>query len=449
MTRRGALWLLFAISAALFAVLSAIDLRMWDEGGPGIVGFEVAWSADGADRILTEWGDAGRDAARLSLWLDFLFLAAYGAFWALAARPNRLWVLAPVAAGFDALENVALLVQLGGSGGSAWPVLAGIFATLKFLALAVVIGVVVVRIVLRFPRYAAVAVSAVLLLLAVNTWTVERQTRPADPDIGQLVRLSENLQVRVDGPAGAPAVVLVHGFGASMRWWDGVTPALARSLRVVRIDLLGHGGSEKPRDGYSMENQADLVAEAIAELKLGRVAVVGHSMGGMVATALAERHRSLVSRVMLIGTPVDGEGGGGGLLGRAAFWPVIGQLNERTIGEDLVRWAVEHGFAPEFDPPRRLVRDVFQRTTWRAFKGSADAISGYLDEEPLDSRLRRTGVPVTVVLGQQEGHANRSLGRYNRVPRARTVLMEGLDHSPMVESPARTTPLIEAFAHGR
>jgi pimeloyl-ACP methyl ester carboxylesterase len=445
-TRRAALWVLFALSAALLAVLSAIDLRMWDEGGPGIVGYELAWSADEVDRILAEWGPDGRSAARLSLWLDFLFMAAYGAFWALAARPWRGWVLVPVAAASDALENVLLLVQLGGSDGSALPVLAGVFATLKFAALAVVVGAVV----LRFPRALAASLSAVLLLLALNTWSVERETRPADPDIGQVVRVSGgDVQVAVTGPRGAPVVVLIHGFGASMRWWDGVTPALARSLRVVRIDLLGHGGSEKPRDGYSMESQADLVAEVLREYELTPAAVVGHSMGGAVATALTERHRALVSRVMLIGTAVDREGDDPGPVAMAAFLPVIGHLNDRTISEDLARWAVERGFAPEFDPPRHLARDVFERTTWRAFKGSGEALADYWDERPLDERLRRARVPLTVVLGEEERHTERSVGRYNRVPRARTVVMAGLDHSPMVESPARTAPLIEAFAHGR
>lgn len=234
-----------------------------------------------------------------------------------------------------------------------------------------------------------------------------------------------------------------------MRWWDGVTPALARSLRVVRIDLLGHGGSEKPRDGYSMRSQADLVAEALGELKLAPAAIVGHSMGGAVATALAERHRALVSRVMLIGTPADGDDAGElGLLQRAAFWPVVGHANHRFTDERVARWALERGFAPSFEPPRRLARDIFERTTWSAFRGSARALGDYWDERPLDERLRRARVPLTVVLGEEEGHTRRSVPRYNGVPGARTVVMGGLDHSPMVESPARTAPLLEAFAHG-
>jgi pimeloyl-ACP methyl ester carboxylesterase len=450
-TRRSALWISFAVSAVLLVVLSAIDLRLWDEGGPGIVGFELAWEGDEVDRILAEWGSDGRDAANLSLWLDFPFLVAYGVFWALAARPSRLWVLAPLAAGFDVLENVVLMIELGGAGWAGLPVLAGLFATVKFAALAGVVGAVLLRLARRFPPVAAGLLAIAIAALVLNAVVAERETVPADPDIGQIVRLpAGDVQMRIEGPRGAPPVVLIHGFSASMRWWDAVTPALARSLRVVRIDLLGHGGSEKPRHGYSIENQAELVAQAMREAGVRRAAVVGHSMGGMVGTALAERHRPMVTRLMLIGTAADGDDAPAGLLDRAAFWPVVGHANDRLVSERAARWAVERGFAPEFDPPRRLARDIFGRTTWNAFKDSGEAIGRFWDEAPLHERLARAGrVPVTVLLGEEERHTRRSVPLYNSIPSARTVVMQGLDHSPQVEAPDRTAPLIEAFARGR
>ena len=57
--------------------------------------------------------------------------------------------------------------------------------------------------------------------------------------------------------AGAP-IVLIHCYSCSLHWWDELAPMLARDHRVIRIDLLGHGGSQKPKSGYSMEDQAAL-----------------------------------------------------------------------------------------------------------------------------------------------------------------------------------------------
>jgi pimeloyl-ACP methyl ester carboxylesterase len=462
-TRSRTMAALFVAGLVLGAVLLAIDDRMWDEGGPAIVGFELAGSSENADEILREWGSDGRSAARLSLWLDFLYLAGYASFWALAVRAagdlaarrgwkrlgqgRRLWPLALAAGAFDVLENVFLLVVVGGSTGVA-PV-AAVFAILKFLALAVVLGYVGVVLVRRFPVVAGGLAALGMVVLLVNTYVTSRITKDARPDIGQVVRVEGgDVQVAVQGPRGAPEVVLVHGFSASMRWWDAVAPELAEKLRVVRIDLLGHGGSEKPRDGYTMEEQADLVAQVIRELRLRRPAVVGHSMGGIVGTALVERHPELVSRLMMIGTAPDDEDEGLGLIARAAFWPVVGQATDWLIDERWVRWVVEQGFAPEFDPPEYLVRDIYGRTTWSSFKGSADGLRDFWRERPLHERLRGRGVPVSVLLGGEEKHAARSERLYHSIG-ARVVVLDGLDHTPQVEDPVIAEALIERFVRGR
>ena len=61
--------------------------------------------------------------------------------------------------------------------------------------------------------------------------------------------------------------MLLHGWTAAANWWDRVTPALAKDHRVVRIDLLGHGDSAKPDDGYSMNEQADRMAAALQKAR--------------------------------------------------------------------------------------------------------------------------------------------------------------------------------------
>ena len=79
--------------------------------------------------------------------------------------------------------------------------------------------------------------------LAVNTIVTDRETEAAQADVGRLIDLPDgDLQVREDGPADGPPVVLLHGFACSLRWWDGVVPAHPREQRVIRIHLQGHGG---------------------------------------------------------------------------------------------------------------------------------------------------------------------------------------------------------------
>ncbi len=129
---------------------------MKDSGGPGMVPFELTGGQDRADEILDEWGEDGQDAARESLWIDFGFLLAYGVFltlavaairdlagkrgWPRLARSGRVVVyFGALVAAFDAFENICLLLTLDGTG-AAFPLLATIFATCKFILLTVAIA---------------------------------------------------------------------------------------------------------------------------------------------------------------------------------------------------------------------------------------------------------------------------------------------------------------------
>jgi len=135
--------------------MSPMEDRM-HANGPGMVTFELTGGQERADEILSEWGDDGREAARDQLWIDYAFMLAYGIFLGLAGASVRdlcqdrglrrleaigavaIW-LGPLAAGFDAIENACLLLTVGGAG-AAFPLLATIFATCKFLLLAGAIG---------------------------------------------------------------------------------------------------------------------------------------------------------------------------------------------------------------------------------------------------------------------------------------------------------------------
>jgi pimeloyl-ACP methyl ester carboxylesterase len=291
------------------------------------------------------------------------------------------------------------------------------------------------------------------VLLLVNQWVSSRETHPARADGGRIVQLPDgsDLHVREDGDPSKPPLVLIHGFAVSMRWFDAVTPLLARDNHVIRVDLLGHGGSEKPRDGYSMEHQADLVAAVMERLGVRRASVVGHSMGGIVATALVQRHRGLVARLMTIGTPPDRDDDAGlaeSVSEHVAFWPVTGPAVDRLISYRFARAQVERAFEPEFDPPKRLIEDVFGRTTFNSFSKTGRALNDYLDAAPLPKRLATTGVPLTALFGEDDWRADDAIAKYNAVPGARTVVMQGQKHCPQVEVPGRTATLIAAFARG-
>ncbi len=167
MTRRlGMIATGIATALLLFAMAPAED-RM-QERGPGMIPFELTGGQDRADEILAEWGEEGQDAARESLWIDFGFLLAYGAFLTLALAAIRdlarergwrrlaalggafVWFGALVAA-FDALENTCLLLTLNDAG-AAFPLLATVFAACKFALLAAAIAYLLAGLTMRLRR---------------------------------------------------------------------------------------------------------------------------------------------------------------------------------------------------------------------------------------------------------------------------------------------------------
>lgn len=296
---------------------------------------------------------------------------------------------------------------------------------------------------------AAVAVLAVLI--GINAVVVSDETKSAEVNEpgGRILKLpGEEMQVVEHGPRDAPPIVLIHCFTCAINWWDEMMPLLDGAHRVVAIDLLGHGGSEKPTSGYSIPNQADLVAQALGRLGVRDAEVVGHSLGGGVAVALAQQSPQLVDRVVIVDTPPTHEEGDLGLVASLGFAPVIGEFFWRVKPDFAVRKGLEVAFAPGFDVPDAFVEDL-DGMTFSSYDDSATESEDYVKEEPLDERMKESGKPLLVIMGAEEQIIDdppTRLAEYRRnYPGTKTKLIQGAGHSPNVEKPAETAALVLAF----
>lgn len=288
-----------------------------------------------------------------------------------------------------------------------------------------------------------------LVTLVVNHVITTRETKPAQADIGRIVKLrGGDIQVREDGPRRAPALVLLHCFDCSMHWWRPSVRALARRQRVIRVDLLGHGGSAKPREGYSMENQARLVAGVLDRLRVRRAVVAGHSMGGGVALALAEQRPRLVSGVILVDkAPTADPGKDLSLTARLGFYPLIGPALRRMATDSRIYDGLALAFAPGYRFPRSLVND-YRRMTYTSYDQSGELSARYAQQTPLDHRLSALRKPALVLYGDRDQLIDvpAAMRSFRIVPRARVYIIRGAGHSPAFERPQPTTRLMLRFA---
>lgn len=292
-------------------------------------------------------------------------------------------------------------------------------------------------------------VAALAVLIGVNVLVTDGETKSAEmtvPD-GRLLSLpAGEVQVVEAGPRNGSPIVLVHCFTCSINWWDAMIPLLAREHRVIAMDLRGHGGSEKPTDGYSMPEQADLVAEALGRLGVREAEVVGHSLGGPVSIALAEQSPELVDRLVIIDSIPDTSYGDVGFIGELPFKPVIGQTLWRIKPNFSIKDGLKVAFAPDFPVPDAFVEDV-KRMTYSSYSGSHDGFDAYTGEQALPERVAATGKPALAIMGAEEQIANdpeAALAAYAAAG-ARTQLMIGAGHSPNVEKPAQTAAMVLAF----
>ncbi|HXQ89869.1 MAG TPA: alpha/beta fold hydrolase [Solirubrobacterales bacterium] len=304
----------------------------------------------------------------------------------------------------------------------------------------------------RGLKIAIAAVLALVVLLVVNALLVDGKTEKAEATVptGRILDLpGGEMQVAEHGPRNAPPIVLIHCFSCAMDWWDGMVPLLARDHRVVTVDLLGHGGSEKPGSGYTPQHQAEVVAEALERLGVSAATVVGHSLGGSVGVALSEQSPQLVDRLTIIDMPPDNSYGDLGFIAGLAFQPVIGEALWQIKPDFSVRDGLEVAFAPGYDVPDAFVEDV-KRLTYTAYDDSPGGNEDYLDEESLDRRMRATGIPLMVLMGAEEqivDDPQRALDQYAAGdPGAETHLIEGAGHSPNVERPDLVAGLVQRFA---
>lgn len=247
-----------------------------------------------------------------------------------------------------------------------------------------------------------------------------------------------------DSEAGDRCVVLLHGYLESMLVWDSFVPLLYKQVRVVTLDLPGHGISVVASQTHSMEFLADTVAEALRTLGIARCTVVGHSMGGYVALALCERHPELLDGIVLLSSTPNADSEEKAENRRREI-----ALVRAGKKELLARTAPAAGFAAE---NRARMKEAIEELTEQVFVTEEDGIeallNGMIDRKDRNEMLRASSVPQLFILGRKDEYirpetAEKMVADH---PQARVVWLDESGHMGFLEQPEATAAAILAFA---
>jgi pimeloyl-ACP methyl ester carboxylesterase len=257
-------------------------------------------------------------------------------------------------------------------------------------------------------------------------------------------------------PGTAPALLLVHGIGDSSRTWAEVLPQLAATRTVVAPDLLGHGGSDKPRADYSLGGFANGMRDLLCLLGIASATVVGHSLGGGVAQQFAYQYPQLCERLVLVAS------GGLGMevtpLLRLAALPGAGPLVAASVLPTLrlpvvaaARLAARAGLLDPWDVDEvshvwSALRDASTRSAFLRTLRSVVDVRGQ-SVTSADRLYLAAGVPTLLVWGDRDpvlpvAHARACA---EALPWVELEVVPRAGHQPHRTDPARFVALLERF----
>jgi pimeloyl-ACP methyl ester carboxylesterase len=252
--------------------------------------------------------------------------------------------------------------------------------------------------------------------------------------------------VQIEGPAQAPVVLLLHGFGSSLQTWDVWAEGLATDHRVVRLDIAGFGltGPAEPGD-YSDEADVQRLLAVVDQLGLPTMTVVGHSMGGRLAWHFAAAHPQRVDKLVLIapdGFP-DPQAKSDRTYDVAAWMGVVRYA--------LPRWLIKKGVASAYADPSRLDDDTARRyQDMLLAPGVRQAVLARMEQtrnrDPLPW-LQRLRMPTLLLWGAQDGMipAENAMDYQRAIPHAQRVVMPGVGHLPHEEQPHPSLQFVRDF----
>ncbi|MET0375278.1 MAG: alpha/beta hydrolase [Rhizorhabdus sp.] len=148
-----------------------------------------------------------------------------------------------------------------------------------------------------------IAIAAAMLALAAPVpAAVSAVAPPPVATADQFLMIDgARIRVRIDGPADAPPILLIHGFTFSLESWDGWAADLARDHRVIRYDLTGHGLSDPDAKGkYGTAHRVEQLARLMNKLGVAKAVIAGNSFGGLIAWNFAAAHPDRVEKLILV-----------------------------------------------------------------------------------------------------------------------------------------------------
>ena len=234
-------------------------------------------------------------------------------------------------------------------------------------------------------------------------------------------------------------VILIHGLADDATVWDSVIPALSARFRVIALDQIGFGRSDKPLLNYRVSTFVDFLDGFLTELKIERASLVGNSFGGWVAAAFALAHPARVDRLVLC------DAVGYAALAQAMDPRALSAL--RLASREDIQY-----LGPLTFHDKRFYQDVDLAFKQRVTAGDGYTVGRLLDsmirgDDTLDNRLNVINRPTLILWGRDDKLIPLTFGErfHQEITNSRLQIIDNCGHMPQVECPDQFVTAVLQF----
>lgn len=243
-----------------------------------------------------------------------------------------------------------------------------------------------------------------------------------------------------DTERGEQCVVLLHGYLESMLVWDEFIDLLKKDLRVVTLDLPGHGVSMINGEVHTMEYLADCVALTMEALGIDKYSVVGHSMGGYVALAMLDKYAKHLENITLLSSTTSAESQEKCDRRRREI-----ELIKAGKKNTLARLVPHVGFAAQnVNRLKDYIEDIRELILISEDEGVIAILGGMIERKSRGEQLRDSGIPHLFIFGRHDYYIPQEVAdeMIEQDPNAKVVWLEESGHMGFYEEPEKCAEAI-------
>lgn len=241
---------------------------------------------------------------------------------------------------------------------------------------------------------------------------------------------------------GDKTLVLLHGYLESLDVWEDFIPLFSSDMKVVAVDLPGHGISKVVDDTHTMSFLAETVAEALKQLNIEKCTLLGHSMGGYVGLEFLHNHSDMLDGLILLHATANPD----------TEEKIKNRERQISIVEKGKKESLRELIANRFaDVNQSLfeerIEELKELVTITDEKGVIAILKGMNAKHDLNSILRSSTIPQLLILGRHDNYidSNAANTMMTAQPQAKVVWLENSGHMGFIEEPEATANAIKDF----